>query len=532
MALRASLATILIALGLATGCRARVSMPPPAAAAERPNILFIIADDASTHFGAYATPWVETPAFDRIAREGILFANAYTPNAKCAPSRAVVLTGRNSWQLEEAGNHLAFFPEKFKGYVEALADHGYFVGHTGKGWGPGIAEIGGKPRPLTGPSFDRHRLTPPARGISNKDYAANFATFLDARAAGQPFAFWFGAHEPHRRYEFGAGLAAGKRLSDVGAVPPFWPDNDTVRTDMLDYAVEVEHFDRQVGHMLAMLEERGLLENTLVVVTSDNGMPFPRAKGFAYELSTHMPLAAMWPAGIRNTGRTVEDYVSFIDLAPTFLEVAGVSEEASGMQPITGWSLTDIFYSERDGRVSTARDHVLLGQERHDVGRPGDVGYPIRGIVKDGFLYLRNYEPDRWPAGNPEAGYLNTDGGPTKTSILNLRRAGTDRHYWRWSFGKSPEEQLYDLARDRANMNDLADEPALAARRDALRAQLEAELREQGDPRMFERGHLFDRYPVSAEPQRGFYERRIRGEPVQAGWVSDTDYEAEPIRDP
>lgn len=206
-------------------------------------------------------------------------------------------------------------------------------------------------------------------------------------------------------------------------MPAYWPDNETVRNDMLDYAFEVEHFDRHLGRMLAELAQRGLLEDTLVVVTSDHGMPFPRGKGSAYEASNHVPLAVMWPRGIRSPGRVVEDYVSFIDLAPTFIELAGIPWTQSGMAPSPGRSLTDIFQSEKSGRVNPARDHVLVGMERHDIGRPGDVGYPIRGIVKDDVLFLQNFEPTRWPACNPETGYLNVDSSPTKSLILDAHRA-------------------------------------------------------------------------------------------------------------
>ena len=121
----------------------------------RPNILFAIADDWGLHASAYGTRWVKTPAFDRVAREGILFNNAYTPNAKCAPSRACLLTGRNSWQLGAAANHISYFPSKFKGWGEALAEKGWFVGHTQKGWGPGVAtNAAGKPRQMTGRAFN------------------------------------------------------------------------------------------------------------------------------------------------------------------------------------------------------------------------------------------------------------------------------------------------------------------------------------------------------------------------------------------
>jgi len=156
-------------------------------AAEKPNILFAIADDWGVHAGAYGTPWVKTPAFDRLAREGLLFRNAFTPTAKCAPSRASVLTGRYPWQNEEAGNHLAVFPPKLKSWPEVLMEKGWHTGLTGKGWGPGIAnDTNGRPRLITGQHFDRHKAAPPASGMSNHDYAANFKEFLDAAPQFRP----------------------------------------------------------------------------------------------------------------------------------------------------------------------------------------------------------------------------------------------------------------------------------------------------------------------------------------------------------
>ena len=504
---------------------------PDTTAPGRPNILFAIADDASfPHFGAYGATFVETPAFDRVTSEGLLFARAYTPNAKCAPSRSAILTGRNSWQLEEAANHVPVFPEKFAVYTEVLAESGYFAGYTGKGWAPGVAERDGRPRLMTGRAFSEIKAEPPAEHVSDIDYAANFEAFLDAAPEGEPFAFWYGGLEPHRRYEYGAGLReGGKQLTDVEAVYPYWPDTDTVRTDLLDYAFEIEHFDEHLGRMLELLEERGLLENTLVVVTSDNGMPFPRIKGQAYELSNHMPLAVMWPAGIRSPGRTIADYVSFIDFAPTFLEVAGLDAAQSAMQPMTGRSLTDVFESDQEGQIDPARDHVLIGKERHDIGRPDDQGYPIRGIVKGGLLYLRNFEPSRWPVGNPETGYLNTDGSPTKTQILDGRTSPLGWPYWAWSFGKRPQEELYDVERDPACAVNLAGLARYAERKAQLEAQLTARLEAEGDPRMAGQGDVFDGYPYGEGPRRDFYRRYMQGEAIQTGWVNESDYEEGPL---
>jgi arylsulfatase A-like enzyme len=499
---------------------------------DRPNILFAIADDASfPHMGAYGTDWVKTPAFDRVAREGILFMNCYTPNAKCAPSRSCILTGRNSWQLEEAANHWPLFPQKFKTYAESLSENGYYVGYTAKGWGPGIpGEIDGKKRQLTGIPFNEHTQEAPAKYINPNDYSSNFKSFLESRPDETPFCFWYGSTEPHRAYEFNAGIKYGeKAIEQIKEVPPFWPQADSIKVDILDYAYEIEWFDKHLQKMLVFLEEQGELDNTLVVVTADNGMPFPRVKGQVYEYSNHLPLAIMWKDGINNAGRTVEDFVNFIDFAPTFLELAGVSETESGMQAIEGTSLTDIFYSENDGQVNPSRDFVLLGKEKHDVGRPGDVGYPVRGIIKDDFLYLRNFKTDRWPAGNPETGYLNTDGSPTKTVILNDRRSRGESEYWQMNFGRRVEEELYNIEEDPYCLNNLALDPSYSEIMNQLKLDMATRLEAQEDPRMAGNGDIFDSYLYSNEADQNFYERFMAGEDVHAGWVNESDFEKESI---
>jgi N-sulfoglucosamine sulfohydrolase len=493
--------------------------------AKRPNILFAIADDWSHHAGVYGTPWIKTPAFDRIAREGLLFQHAYTPMAKCAPSRAIVLTGRHLWQLEEAGNHMSVFPPKFKSWPEVLMENGWHVGVTGKGWGPGIAlDAEGKPRLITGKPFNRHKATPPAHFMSNNDYAANFREFLDAAPRDTPWCFWYGASEPHRAYEFQAGVnKGGKKLSDIDRVPAYWPDHEIVRHDMLDYAFEVEHMDMHLGRMLAELERRGLLDDTIIIVTSDHGMPFPRVKGYAYHDSNHVPLAIRWPHGVKQPGRALHDFVDFTEIAPTVLDYAGIAWGDSGMMPMTGQSWRPLLESDQSGWILPERDHVLIGKERTDVGRPKNWGYPIRGIVTATHLYLRNYEPARWPAGNPETGYLDTDGSPTKTLILERGRQNRGDFFWQLNFGMRPAEELYDLRVDSNCVHNLARESSALAR--SLRERMESKLRAQQDPRMFGHGHLFDEYtPTSGD---GFYEKYLRGQEVNAGWVNPTDFEKE-----
>ena len=497
---------------------------------DRPNILLAIGDDISyPHMSAYGCTFVETPGFDRVAADGILFNNAYTPNAKSSPSRACLLTGRNSWQLEEACNHVPFFPQKYTTFMESLGSNGYDVGYTAKGWAPGVAvDSEGKPRQLTGKPFNSRKTVPPATGIANSDYSGNFEDFLNSREPGKPFCFWYGSHEPHRRYEYGSGVTkGGKNLSDAERILKFWPENDTVRNDLLDYAFEIEYFDTHLVKMLKILEERHELENTVVIVTADNGMPFPRIKGQAYEYSNHMPLAIMWGKGIKNPGRVVDDFISFIDFAPTILDLAGINQSENGMQPMEGKSFTDIFRSVKSGLIRNKRDHVLIGKERHDVGRPDDQGYPIRGIIINGFLYMRNFKPERWPAGNPETGYLNTDASPTKTLILNMKRNNRSDYFWNLNFGKRPEEELYNISIDPECVNNLAGYPEYNSVKNDLESLLVKKLGKQNDPRMQGKGDMFDQYVYAEERTRDFYNRYMKGELSvrTAGWVDSTDFE-------
>lgn len=500
-----------------------------AAEPARPNVLFVIADDWGTgHAGAYGCSWVRTPNFDRLAREGLLFLNAYTPTAKCAPSRSSIMTGRHPWLLGAAANHFPYFPPEIGILPEALDKAGYFYATTGKVWGPGQSlKADGSPRPMTGKVYQRRRLQPPAKSIAPNDYAANFADFLQDAPKDRPWFFWLGFQEPHRAYEEGSHVRFGKKPSDVDRVPAYWPDNATVRGDMLDYAVEVEHLDAHLGKVLEQLRAKGELDRTLVIVTSDNGMPFPRVKGSAYDHANHLPFAVRWPAGIAKPGRKVAEFVSFADLAPTFLEAAGLPWEKSGLLPTSGRSLFDVFRSDGSARV-TGRDFTLIGRERNDLGRPDDQGYPVRGIVTEGMAYLENAEPSRWPACNPETGYLDTDASPTKTFLLQARREKGSDPFWELCFGMRPGRELYDLSSDPDCVKNLA----AAREKDAesLRTRMWAELKRQGDLRAVGRGAEYEAFPHSDERRRNFYNRYVKGELLDANWVNRTDFEPTPIK--
>jgi len=434
-----------------------------------------------------------------------------------------MITGRNSWQLEEAANHWCEFPQKFVSFPEVLKKNGYQTGYTGKGWGPGIAKnADGSNRKLTGKPYNKRKLTPPTTSISPIDYASNFAEFLADRKPDKPFCFWYGAREPHRGYEYASSARVGKKPSDIDSVPAYWPDNETVRTDMLDYAVEIEHFDKHLGRILSQLDSIGELDNTIVIVTSDHGMPFPRVKGQDYYYSNHIPMAVMWGNRLKNPGRRSSELISVIDFAPTLLEVAGVDGEAFGMQPIEGHSFMDIIKDEHGS--GTDRSCLLMGKERHDVGRPDDQGYPMRSILKGNYLYIKNYEPSRWPAGNPETGYMNIDGSPTKTEIIKSRHNPATKYLWDLSMGKRGAEELYDVSRDPLCMNNLIDKEEYRQTAVALEAEMTARLKQQKDPRMEGKGEIFDRYPNMSKSHM-YWNRVHAGEKLPADWINPTDFD-------
>lgn len=458
--------------------------PLRAATASRPNFLFIIADDwGNNNASIFGTKWINTPGFDRIAREGILFKNAFTSNPKCSPCRATILTGRNSWQLEEASCHNGLFPAKFAVYPDLLENSGYFVGYTGKGWGPGDYKLGGFKRNPAGPTFSQFKVKPPYSGIGKIDYSRNFEAFLAARKPGQPFCFWFGGQEPHRAYEEGSGVRAGKNIKDV-KLPAYYPNSNVIKSDFLDYALEVEWFDSHVVKALKTLEEAGELDNTLIIMTSDHGMPFPRVKGQIYEQGFHIPFALRWGAKVK-PGRVVEDFINMRDVAPTFMELAGLKPHPQ----MTGKSFVDILMTQKSGVIDPTRDVMLVGKERHDTGRPHDWGYPVRAIRTTEYLYVHNYEPDRWPAGNPETGYRNCDDGPTKTFLLRQFD-----NYYKLSFGHRPEEELYRINSDGDCVQNLASDPAYAEIKAKLRQQMDGMLKKEKDPRALGNGAIFDTY--------------------------------------
>ncbi len=463
-------------------------------AGTRPNILFCISDDQSyAHTGANGDPVVKTPAFDRIAREGLRFTHAFCDAPTCGPSRSAILTGQPIWRLEEAGNIHSTLPAKFATYADLLQDAGYKVAHTGKGWSPGRLEPGGRTVNPAGEPFQSNIKAPPFKQIRNTDYAGNFSQFLESVAEDQPFCFWLGTSEPHRGFEQGAGKKTGKNLNEI-IVPPIFPDDPIVRSDIADYLVEIEHFDKHVARAIAVLEESGQLENTIIVVTSDHGMPFPRAKASLYDAGSRVPLAIRWPMGINNPGRIVGAFVNLSDLAPTFLQAAGLESP----KMMTAQSLLGTFAN----KPARKRDAAFIAMERHDGCRKGGKGYPCRAIRTADYLYIYNFEPTRWPSGSPDPlvcarsiPYGEIDSAPTKTFMMEHRNEHDVARLAELAFGMRPAEELYDLKTDPHQMVNLAGSSRMTEPQAALRKQLFDHLESTKDPRVVGGVVDWDHYP-------------------------------------
>lgn len=450
--------------------------------ASRPNIVFAIADDWGwPHASAYGDPVVKTPTFDRVAKEGILFEHAYISSPSCTPSRNAILTGQYHWRLGSGGNLWSTLDTKHKTYPHLLEDEGYFVGSWRKSWGPGDQS-----------NWDR----PPAGTVYK-----NPKDFLESWSKDKPFCFWFGASDPHRPYKAGTGVESGMDLSKIELFEHY-PDSEVIRSDVADYYYEVERFDRELGEFLDTLEEMGLTENTLVMITGDHGMPFPRCKSNLYDSGARVPLAARWPKVIK-PGRVIEDFVSTTDLAPTFLEAVGLSP----LEEMTGHSLMNLFKAEGSGQIDPKREHILTGKERHVPGQeaPDMGGTPMRAIRTDDFLMIRNYHPERWPAGTPnyekaalEGAWLaDCDNGPAKTYMVeNKDKDDEHRLKYELSFGKRPEFELYDLSKDPGQIHNVAADPEYAEVLKKLNEQMTAELIESEDPRALGKGdETFDPVP-------------------------------------
>lgn len=514
----------------------------------RPNVLFAFADD----WGKYASIYgdlepggindvISTPNFDSIAKNGVLFTRAFVSAPSCTPCRSSLLSGQHFWRCGRASIlQGAIWDFSNPAYPLMLEKAGYRIGHTYKVWSPGTprdAPHGDKRCAFN--SHGRKFNGFSQNAMKSKDYAAgkaalldevrkNIRSFLDPEGIGsdgetksgdeaqagarKPFCYWFGPTNCHRKWIAGSGKKLwGIDPDDLkGKLPPYLPDVDVVREDFADYLGEAQAFDASLGVVLEELKRINQLDNTMLVVSGDHGIPgVTRGKCNLYDLGTQVPLAIHWPSGIKAKGRVIDDFVSLPDLAPTFLEAAGRAIPKS----MTARSLIPLLTSSQQGKIDPTRDAVFTGRERHvRQARAGNLPYPQRAIRTDQYLYIINFEPSRTPMGDgpgigqpegamPEfqklrdntfAAFGDMDASPTKAWIIQNRDQAPEAYHF--AVGTRPKFELYDIQSDPHCIHNLSERSESDAIRKRLHARLVGELTKTLDPRVSS-DILFERAP-------------------------------------
>ncbi|MFD0893996.1 sulfatase [Luteolibacter ambystomatis] len=471
--------SLLSTVGAAWGVGAEEA---PAGIKARPNMLFFIADNwAFPHAGILGDKTAETPAFDRLAREGVLFTHVFNASPICSPTRASILTGRPPHQLGEAGNLWGGFPGSLKVFTRMLEDAGYEVGFCGKPWAPG-----------------RYKPYGWSMNPVGREYKS-FTDFLAVRDPAKPFFFWIGNVDTALRDAFQGWNYDEESVKGIDAsgivVPPQLPDTPEIRRDIQAYYGGVRKMDRALAGSVGALDQARLLDETVVVCTSDNGWQMPRGLANCYDAGSRVPLAVRWGSHLK-AGRRVDDFISGTDFTATFLELAGLSPTAE----MTSRSFVDLLLGRQGGK---ARDAAFIERERHANVRRGNLSYPMRAIRTERFLYIRNLRPDRWPAGDPQVyfdvgDYGDVDASAAKNFLqANIGKPGFQR-YDRMIFEKRPEEELYDLVTDPAQVVNVAGQERYAAAQQDLRNRLDRWMRETSDPRIDPSCDPWDHYPYYA----------------------------------
>lgn len=407
----------------------------PAPAADRPNFLIFIADDmAWDDCGAYGHPSIRTPHLDRLAAEGMRFDRAYLACSSCSPSRCSTLTGRYPHATGAGELHLPL-PAEQTLFTQPLRSAGYWTAAVGK-WHLGNAVVD---------QVDVRVDSPPER------MGEAWVKALRERPRGQPFMMWAAHSDPHRAYQ--SGTIDEPHTRQMVRVPSYLPDTPEVRDDLAAYYDEITRFDQHIGQVLAELEQQQVLDQTLVLVMTDNGRPFPHCKTRVHVPGVRTPFIICWPQRVP-AGAVTESLVSSIDIAPTFLQLAGLEPLPS----FQGVSFAEVLSNPR----ATVRPFAFAEHNWHDY-RAFE-----RAVHTPQLCYVRNWLPE--VPGTPPADAVNS---PTFRAMRSLEARGELTAAQRECLVvPRATEFLFDVAADPECVHNLAGDPDRAAELDRLRQAL------------------------------------------------------------
>ena len=413
----------------------------------KPNVLWIIAEDACKDFGCYGVEAARTPNIDRFASESCRYEHAFSTAPVCSPSRSAFMTGLYQIRIgaqNHRGRRTREFtrPPEVRLITERLRDAGYFTANV--------------------------RKLPDAlgfRGAGKTDW--NF--FDDGKAfdsdnwsdlkAHQPFYAQVNLHETHRVY-----YRAAKDATDPAKVklPPYLADDPLIRADWAAYLDEVAELDGKVGALLQQLDREGLRENTVVFFFADHGREDFRGKYFAYEQGFETPLIVRWPAQLQ-AGSKSEELVSLLDVHAQTLALAGVKAEG-----LDGWP----FF----GPGARKREYVYGARDRID-----DTSDRVRTVRDARFKYLRNFQPERPYLQRMAYAEVTNPAYNRMRQLFAEGKLNADQA--KFMAASRPPEELYDLQADPFELHNLAADPAQRGNLERLRKQCDAwiaDTRDQG----------------------------------------------------
>ena len=410
----------IVMVTLATGCKQpSTGGHDDSGRRQLPNILFLVADDAGwKDFGCYGHPTIQTPNIDRLAATGLKFNNAFLTTSSCSPSRISILSGKYAHTVRAEDMHVPL-PDSVKLLPQYLKQKGYYTGNMLK--------------THYGPAGEKQ-----FQWYSNN--IQDFKKFLDT-TGDSPFFMWVGFKDPHRPYESSEYKTPFDPAKVI--VPPYLADTPETRQDLADYYSEIMRLDENIGWMLWELEQRGLRENTLIVFLSDNGAPFPGAKGTLYDTGIGTPLIMNWQKELKD-GKTFDGLVSSIDLTPTVLHVAGIQSPAD----MPGKSLISLLSDNADySRSHAFSERNWHGAEEH-----------MRSVRTLEYKYITNAF-EELPHGSPS----DIVESPSWLDLYNLKDqkklTPSQERLFRYP---RPVEELYDVRTDPYEMNNLASDPLYA----------------------------------------------------------------------
>jgi arylsulfatase A-like enzyme len=356
------------ALGM-PGCGGRLSQLVSGRKVQ-PNIILIIGDDISDNdFGCYGHPSIRTPNIDKLAAKGLRFTNAYLTTSQCSPSRCSVITGRYPHNTGAPELHMSL-PEGQPLFPLELKKNGYYCALAGK-WHLGRHWSKVFPDDHANKAFDEISIGGGSGGEQN------WMKCLRQRPKNKPFFMWFASEDAHRGWSTDKGAKPHKPEDAV--IPPYLIDTPAVRRDMARYYDEVQRLDKYTGKVVEELREQGVLENTVIIFMADNGRPFPRCKTRLYDSGIKTPFIIHWPTGLKQKGKVSHSLVSVIDIAPTILELAGLSSP----QSFQGVSMTPLLADPTTSiRKYVFAEHNWHAQIAHE-----------RMIRSGDYVYIRNAHP-------------------------------------------------------------------------------------------------------------------------------------------